>query len=72
MNSVETIARRITLRELRLLLAVARSGSILKAANEIGLTQPALSKCIAELEGAFGVRLFDRTNRRAGSGTETP
>ena len=63
MNSVDTIARRITLRELRLLLAVARSGSILKAANEIGITQPALSKCIAELEGTFGVRVFDRTNR---------
>lgn len=63
MNSMETIARRITLRELRLLLAVARSGSILKAANDIGLTQPALSKCIAELESAVGVRLFDRTNR---------
>lgn len=62
-NSPDTIARRITLRELRLLLAVARSGSILKAANEIGLTQPALSKCIAELESALGVRLFDRTNR---------
>lgn len=53
----------MTLRELRLLLAVARSGSILKAAHEIGLTQPALSKAIAELEGVFGVRLFDRTNR---------
>ncbi len=63
MNSVDSIARRITLRELRLLLAVARSGSILQAANEVGITQPALSKCIAELEGAFGVRLFDRTNR---------
>lgn len=63
MNSVDTIARRITLRELRLLLAVARSGSILKAANEIGITQPALSKCIAELEDTFGVRVFDRTNR---------
>jgi DNA-binding transcriptional LysR family regulator len=34
-----------------------------KAANEIGLTQPALSKSIAELERTFGVRLFDRTNR---------
>ncbi len=63
MNSLDTIARRVTLRELRLLLAVARSGSILKAANEIGLTQPALSKCMAELEGTLGVRLFDRTNR---------
>lgn len=63
MNKFESITRRITLRELRMLLAVARSGSILKAANEIGLTQPALSKCIAELEGACGVRLFDRSNR---------
>lgn len=63
MNALESIARRVTLRELRLLLAVARSGSILKAANEIGLTQPALSKAIAELEGTVGVQLFDRTNR---------
>lgn len=57
------VGRRVTLRELRLFLAVARSGSIVKAANEIGLTQPALSKSIAELERTFGVRLFDRTNR---------
>jgi len=60
--SVSLIDRRVTLRELRLFLAVAQSGSILKAANEIGLTQPALSKSIAELERTFGVRLFDRTN----------
>jgi DNA-binding transcriptional LysR family regulator len=60
---MDVLARRVTLRELRLLLAVARSGSILKAASEIGLTQPALSKAIADLEGTFGVRLFDRTNR---------
>src|ERR1700681_3581262 len=63
MNSVDTIVRRVTLRELRLLLAVARSGSILKAADDIGLTQPAVSKAIADLEGTLGVRLFDRTNR---------
>lgn len=63
MTSMNVVARRVTLRELRLLLAVARSGSILRAANEIGLTQPALSKSIADLEGTFGVRLFDRTNR---------
>ena len=61
--SMDVVGRRVTLRELRLFLAVARSGSIVKAANEIGLTQPALSKSIAELERAFGVRLFDRTNR---------
>jgi DNA-binding transcriptional LysR family regulator len=63
MSRMDMLARRVTLRELRLLLAVSRSGSILKAAGEIGLTQPALSKSIADLEGTFGVRLFDRTNR---------
>lgn len=63
MSTLELIARRVTLRELRLLLAVARSGSMLRAASEIGLTQPALSKSIGELEATFGVRLFDRTNR---------
>lgn len=63
MNALESATRRVTLRELRLLLAVARSGSILKAASEIGLTQPALSKAIRDLEATFGVRLFDRTNR---------
>jgi DNA-binding transcriptional LysR family regulator len=63
MNPVDRISRRVTLRELRLLLAVARSGSILKAAQDIGLTQPAVSKSIADLESTMGVRLFDRTNR---------
>lgn len=48
MSPTDAVARHVTLRELRLLLAVARSGSILKAANEIGLTQPALSRSIAE------------------------
>lgn len=63
MNTLAQAARRVTLKELRLLLAVARSGSILKAASEIGMTQPALSKAVRELEAMFGVRLFDRTNR---------
>jgi DNA-binding transcriptional LysR family regulator len=61
--TLDVVGRRVTLRELRLFLAVARSGSIVKAANEIGLSQPALSKSIAELERTFGVRLFDRSNR---------
>lgn len=63
MISVDLVAKRVTLRELRLFLAVARSGSLLRAADDIGLTQPALSKAIAELERSLGVRLFDRSNR---------
>lgn len=63
MKAFESAARRVTLRELRLLVSVARAGSILKAANEVGLTQPAVSKAIADLESTFGVQLFDRNNR---------
>lgn len=63
MNSIDAIARRVSFRELRLLLAVSRSGSILGAAREIGLTQPAVSKAIADLEETLNVELFDRTNR---------
>jgi DNA-binding transcriptional LysR family regulator len=62
-KSVEAVLRQVTLRELRLLLAVAKAGSILKAADEIGLTQPAASRALADLEKTMGVRLFDRTNR---------
>lgn len=61
--SLNSVIRRVTLRELRLLLAVARSGSILQAALEVGLTQPAVSKAIKDLEALLGVRLFDRGNR---------
>ena len=50
MKSVDAIVRRVTLRELRLLAAIAHSGSILKAAQEVGLSQPALSKALADLE----------------------
>lgn len=57
------LARRLTLRELRLFIATVRAGSIVKAANEAGVTQPALSKAIAGLEDTLGVRLFDRSNR---------
>ena len=62
MSTFDLVLRRVTLRELRQRLAVARSGSILRAASEIGLTQPALSKSTGGLEAAFGVRLVDRNN----------
>jgi DNA-binding transcriptional LysR family regulator len=57
------LARRLTLRELRLFVATVRAGSVVRAANEAGVTQPALSKTIAGLEATLGIRLFDRTNR---------
>jgi DNA-binding transcriptional LysR family regulator len=55
------ISRRLRFRDLQVFFAVVRCGSMAKAANELGVTQPAVSEVIAGLEHAFGVRLFDRS-----------
>lgn len=54
------IGRRLRMRDLHAFLAVAQSGSMAKAAEQLGISQPAISKVIADLESAFGVRLLDR------------
>jgi DNA-binding transcriptional LysR family regulator len=57
----ERVMRRLKLRELRILMAVARAGSMGKAAAHLALSQPAVSKAIAEMEHTLGVALLDRT-----------
>ncbi|MEM6693711.1 MAG: LysR substrate-binding domain-containing protein [Pseudomonadota bacterium] len=54
---------RLKLRQLRLLEAVGKQGSIQNAARDLGISQPAASKMIQDLELDFEVKLFDRTNR---------
>lgn len=56
-------APHVTLRQLRLFLTVARTGSFSRAGGEIGLTQSAVSRAIRELEDELELRLFDRTTR---------
>ncbi|MCW5683356.1 MAG: LysR family transcriptional regulator [Pseudolabrys sp.] len=50
-------------RHLSVFAAVTRSGSMQRAAVEVHLTQPAVSKLIAELEAMFGTPLFVRSKR---------
>jgi DNA-binding transcriptional LysR family regulator len=51
--------------QLETLAEVAESGSFLAAARKLGLTQPAVSLRIHELEQALGLRLIERVGRRA-------
>src|SRR6266700_1167965 len=59
--SENRISRRLRFRDLQVFFSVVQCGSMAKAANELGVTQPAVSEVVAGLEHAFGVRLFDRS-----------
>jgi DNA-binding transcriptional LysR family regulator len=61
MEAGDRLGRRFKLRDLHTFFAVAQRGSMAKAARELALTQPAVTKAIADLESTVGVRLFDRT-----------
>jgi DNA-binding transcriptional LysR family regulator len=63
MRDIHQIIRRIKLRELRTLLAVAESGNLSKAAARLAVSHPVVSKTIADLERTLGTRLFDRSSR---------
>jgi DNA-binding transcriptional LysR family regulator len=53
--------RRLKLRELEILMAVVAAGGMRKAADNLHLSQPAVSKAIADLEHTLGVTLLDRS-----------
>lgn len=54
--------RRLKLRDLHILDVVADAGSMAKAAPLLAMSQPAVSRVIAEMEHALGVPVFDRTS----------
>lgn len=55
--------RRMTMAEIRSLLAVKSAGNLTRAALDLGVSQPALSQHIRELENKLGVVLFQRHRR---------
>ncbi|WP_221931041.1 LysR substrate-binding domain-containing protein [Telmatospirillum sp. J64-1] len=60
---LENWSRRAKIQHLRTILAVADNPSLLEASKELGLTQPAVTKIIREVEKSLGVELFIRTSR---------
>jgi DNA-binding transcriptional LysR family regulator len=63
MDDIERIERRLKLHDVRVLIAVAEAGSMHKAADRLGTSQPAISRTIADLEHSVGVRLLERSPR---------
>lgn len=59
-DHLEKWTRRIRLRHLEVLLAIARHRSLTAAAAALDITQPAVSQWLADIEAAAGVRLFER------------
>ena len=55
--------RRLRLRHLEILLAVEQNGSLSATADALGVSQPAVSQWIAEIESALGVQLFVRARQ---------
>lgn len=62
---MNTAMQRLQLRHLHCFLAVARLGNLRRAAQALAVTQPAVTKTLAELEDILGVQLFVRGRRGA-------
>lgn len=54
----------MTLRNMRIFLAVADFGSMSEAAKQLDIAQPSVSGTIAEIEDQYGIRLFERLGRK--------
>jgi DNA-binding transcriptional LysR family regulator len=52
---------RLKIRHIRVVVAIADMGNPLRASQAMSITQPAMSKALAEVEDVVGDKLFDRT-----------
>ena len=51
------------LSQYKIFYEVAKAGNISKAAKELYISQPAISKAISKLEESLGIKLFSRNSR---------
>jgi DNA-binding transcriptional LysR family regulator len=63
MQWTDRIGRRVKLQDMHILLATVQWGSMAKAADRLAISQPVVSRSIASLEYALGVRLLDRSRK---------
>lgn len=58
-----SISTRLTFKQLRAFVAVYKHGKLSAAAEELGVSQSAVSVLIRQIEDTLGIKLFDRTTR---------
>src|SRR5258708_295580 len=63
MGQIDRIERHLKVEDGRVLMSVAEAGSMAKAAERLGTSQPAISRSIADLEHRLGVPLLERSPR---------
>lgn len=61
--SLPSIISRLSLKQLRLLIVLSEHGSLIKAAEQVHMSQPGATKALKEIETALGSTLFVRSNR---------
>src|SRR5580698_1567447 len=63
MPELDLLNGRLKLRHLVLVTAIADQGSVLRAAEQLRLAQPAVTRSLREVEQILGVELFERGPR---------
>ena len=64
MEQSTSMQARLNLQQLSAFLTLADNGNFGDAAEALGVSQPALSRTIQQIEGKLGARLFDRDTRK--------
>jgi DNA-binding transcriptional LysR family regulator len=62
-DTTSQLLNRLRMRQIALLLAIGENRTLHAASQQMGMTQPAATKMLHELEDALGQRLFDRVGR---------
>jgi DNA-binding transcriptional LysR family regulator len=62
-SSRQTLRNRLKLRQLALLPALDETGSLHKAADRMGMSQPSATRLLQDLEELIGAELFERTSK---------